>query len=410
MKFRKYDPQKDKKATHRMWHEAGWVGDGKEGEQAIDAFLKGSRALVADINGEAECLANSMPGVIRYLDEDLPLSAVTAVLTSRIARRQGLAKRLTAQVIAADAAEGALVSGLGMFEQGFYNKLGFGTGPYEHWFSFDPTQLKVKYKARIPRRLTKADWKMVHAAALARRRAHGGANIYPPELIRAEMGWSENGFGLGYNDGPHGELTHFFWGTPAGEYGPYTILFIAYQNRDQFLELMTLLKNLGDQVRQVTVREPGGIQLQDLLDQPFRYRWLSEKGKYENRARAIAYWQLRICDLSGCLGRTHLPGNEVQFNLKLTDPIENYLDDDSPWQGISGDYVVTLGSSSGAAEGVDSSLPTLTASVGAFTRLWMGALSATSLSITDNLSGPEELLEALDRVLCLPAPKLDWDF
>ena len=410
MKFRSYDPQKDKKAAYRMCHEVGWVGDGKVGEQAIDAFLKGSRALVAEINGEAECLVNSMPGVIRYQDEDLPLSAVTAVLTSRIARRQGLAKRLTAQVIAADAAEGALVSGLGMFEQGFYNKLGFGTGPYEHWFSFDPGQLKVKYRAGIPCRLTKKDWKMVHAASLARRRVHGGANIHPSELIRAEMGWTKNGFGLGYNNGPNGELTHFFWGTPNGEYGPYTILFTAYQNRDQFLELMTLLKNLGDQVRQVTVREPGGIQLQDLLDQPFRYRWLSEKGKYENRARAIAYWQLRICDLPGCLGRTHLPGNEVQFNLKLTDPIENYLDDNSPWQGISGDYVVTLGSSSGAAEGVDSSLPTLTASVGAFTRLWMGALSATSLSITDNLSGPEELLETLDRVLCLPAPKLDWDF
>ena len=27
MKFRKYNPQKDKKATYRLWHEAGWVGE-----------------------------------------------------------------------------------------------------------------------------------------------------------------------------------------------------------------------------------------------------------------------------------------------------------------------------------------------------------------------------------------------
>jgi hypothetical protein len=351
-----------------------------------------------------------MPGVIRYLDEDLPLSAVTAVLTSRIARRQGLAKRVTARVIAIDAAEGALVSGLGMFEQGFYNQLGFGTGPYEHWFSFDPAQLKVEYRARIPRRLTKKDWKIVHAASLARCRGHGGANIHSPELMQAEMGWSENGFGLGYHDGPRGELTHFFWCMPNGEYGPYTIPFIAYQNRDQFLELMALLKNLGDQVRQVQLHEPAGIQLQDLLNQPFRHHWLSENGKYENRALALAYWQLRICDLPGCLVQTHLPGDTARFNLNLSDPIEKLLPDDVAWRGVAGEYVVSLGPSSAAEKGRDASLPTLTASVGAFTRMWMGVRPASGLSITDDLSGPPELLDKLDRVLCLPQPKLDWEF
>jgi hypothetical protein len=185
---------------------------------------------------------------------------------------------------------------------------------------------------------------------------------------------------------------------------------MAYQNTDQFLELMALIKNLGDQIRQVWMREPGGIQLQDLLVQPFRYRRLTESGKYENRARASAYWQLRICDLQGCLAQTHLWSDELRFNLKLSDPIEKYLDDDAPWRGISGKYVVTLGSSSGAEKGTDKSLPTLTASVGAFSRLWMGVRPATGLSATDNLSGPSELLKKLDRVLCLPQPKLDWDF
>jgi hypothetical protein len=351
-----------------------------------------------------------MPGAIRYQDEDLPLSAVTAVLTSRIARRQGLAKRLTAQVIAADAAEGALVSSLGIFEQGFYNLLGYGSGSYVHWLSFDPAQLNVDRKARVPRRLTEDDWEVIHIAALARRRGHGGANIHPPELTRAELGWTENGFGLGYNDGPNGELTHYIWCRAKGEHGPYWVYFMAYQNTDQFLELMALIKNLGDQIRQVWMREPGGIQLQDLLIQPFRYRQLTESGKFENRARASAYWQLRICDLQGCLAQTHLWSDELRFNLKLSDPIEKYLDDDAPWRGISGKYVVTLGSSSGAEKGTDKSLPTLTASVGAFSRLWMGVRPATGLSATDDLSGPSELLEKLDRALCLPEPKLDWDF
>jgi hypothetical protein len=185
---------------------------------------------------------------------------------------------------------------------------------------------------------------------------------------------------------------------------------MAYQTTDQFLELMALIKNLGDQIRQVWMREPSGIQLQDMLVQPFRYRQLTENAKFENRARASAYWQLRICDLPGCLAKTHLWDGELRFNLKLSDPIEKYLNDDSPWHGVSGDYVVTLGSSSGAEEGMNSSLPTLTASVGAFTRLWLGVRPATGLLATDNLSGPPEFLEKLDRVLCLPQPKLDWDF
>jgi hypothetical protein len=173
---------------------------------------------------------------------------------------------------------------------------------------------------------------------------------------------------------------------------------------------MALLKNLGDQVRSVEMREPGNIQLQDLIVQPFRHGQLTEKSKYENRNRAIAYWQLRICDLAGCLAQTHLPGDEVRFNLKLNDPIEKHLAEAAPWRGISGDYVVTLGPSSGAELGADSALPTLTASVGAFTRMWMGVRPATGLSATDNLSGPPDLLDDLDQILRLPEPKLDWDF
>ena len=114
--------------------------------------------------------------------------------------------------------------------------------------------------------------------------------------------------------------------------------------------------------------------------------------------------------MGACLAHTHLPGDEVRFNLKLNDPIEKYLADDSSWRGISGDYVITLGSSSGAEKGTNANLPTLTASVGAFTRMWMGVRPASGLSMTDDLAGSAELLQTLDRVLCLPQPKLDWEF
>jgi hypothetical protein len=367
--------------------------------------------MVAELGGEAECLVSTCPGTLRYLDEDLALSCVTAVATSRIARRQGFATRLAARTVAADAAEGAQVCGLGAFDQGFYNRLGFGTGGYEHWVSLDPAWLTVDVAPRVPRRLSAADWEAAHAARLARHRGHGSCNVIPGAFTRAHMAGTENGFGLGYADGSDGELTHYLWcRADAGEHGPYHVEWLVYRTREQFLELMALLKSLGDQVRLVCMNEPPGIQLQDLIDRPFQLRVATEKSRFENAMRADAWWQMRVLDLPGCLARTRLPWADLRFNLRLTDPLETLLDDTEPWRGVAGDYRVTLAASSAAERGADPSLPTLTASVNVFTRLWLGVRPATGLAVTDELSGPPELLQQLDWTLRLPDPKPDWGF
>jgi NAD(P)-dependent dehydrogenase (short-subunit alcohol dehydrogenase family) len=46
----------------------------------------------------------------------------------------------------------------------------------------------------------------------------------------------------------------------------------------------------------------------------------------------------------------------------------------------------------------------------AFSRLWLGVRSATSLSWTDEFSGSPDLLAQLDHILCLPSPASDWDY
>ena len=255
------------------------------------------------------------------------------------------------------------------------------------------------------------DWQAVHASRLARLRGHGACNLAASENTRAEMMWDSNGFGFGYSDGPHGELTHHLWcSAEDAENGPYEIKWMAYQTREQFLELLALIKSLEDQVRLVKLCEPPGIQLQDLLRKPLKMCQVSEQSKYETKILARAHWQVRLCDLAGCLEHTHLVGEEVRFNLVLTDPIERFLEDDAPWRGVAGNYVVTLGPTSVAEPGDNAALPTLNASVGAFTRLWLGVRSATRLAWTDALAGPQELLGRLDRVLRLPEPKPDWEF
>ena len=408
MNIRPYDIAKDKAAVRRIFREVAWVDE--KNESLVDTIAESCRTFVAELNGEAECAVTSAPGVIRYLDEDLPFACCTSAATGRIARKQGLLRRLLAARLAADAADGDLVAGLGMFDQGFYNHLGYGTGSYENAVSFDPRSLRVSVTPRLPRRLTRDDAPLIGACRQARRRGHGSVSFDSLTLVTQDLIWAEKGFGLGYCDGPNGELTHHLWCSGREERGPYHVDWIAFQTRDQFLELMALLKSLGDQVHLIDMREPPGIQLQDLLDRPLRYRSITEKSRFENSMSATAYWQMRMLDLPGCLARTHLHCGDVRFNLRLTDPVARNLDDTSDWQGVAGEYIVTLGPSSGADKGTDPTLPTLAASVNAFSRLWLGVRPATGLAVTDDLSGPQELLEELDHVLRLPQPKPDWDF
>ncbi|MBN1461193.1 MAG: hypothetical protein JXA57_16820, partial [Armatimonadetes bacterium] len=371
MQWREYDPLRDRDAVHRIWREVGWLPKGKE--SAVDTFLACGRALVADVDGQAECAVTTAPGLIRYVKEDLPFVEVTGVATSRVARRQGLAQRVLARALAADVADGALLSRVCVFDQGFYNRVGFGPGAYEHTISFDPATLRLNATPRAPQRLGKEDAELMHASRLARRRGHGGVIYQASGLTESEVRWSENGFGLGYRDGPNGELTHHLWCSPQNvEFGPYFVQWMSYQTWPQFLELLALLKNLGDQVRLVRMREPQGVQLQDLLERPFRHHAITDKSPYRNRMSAYAFWQVRMLDVPGCLAATKLDRGEIRFNLRLSDPIEGLLEEGASWRGVAGRYLVTLGPSSGAEFGDDAALPTLHASVNAFTRMWLG--------------------------------------
>ena len=136
----------------------------------------------------------------------------------------------------------------------------------------------------------------------------------------------------------------------------------------------------------------------------------TERGKFANRHETMAHWQLRILDLAKCLAKTRLPGPELCFNLKLTDPVTEYLDGDNEWSGAGGDYVVTLGEDSSAEAGSSAALPTLQASVGAFSRVWCGVRSASVLSATADLRADPGLLRALDEKIRLPQPRPGWDF
>ncbi len=406
MDIRPFDLKEDVRAAERIWAECGWV-EGPEQTSYVKHFLGTGDCIVGCLNGTPECVVHTVPGTIRYLDRPLPLCVVTAVTTSRIARKQGFARVMTARALAAGAARGARVAILGMFDQGFYDQLGFGTGSYAHRFRFDPATLLVDGPFRVPSRIHKDDWRQVHGAMASRQMHHGAVVLEPPELMMGELAWQENGFGLGYYQGD--TLTHFFWADAKSEHGPYEIVFCAYRNAEELRELLALIRSLGDQVSSVVMTEPAHVQLQTLLRQPFRNRMVTRRSAFENIHTSAAWWQVRLLDLAGCVAERRWHGPAFEFNLVLSDPVAEYLPDPG-WQGLAGDYTVRIGATSEVAGGCSPGLPTMRASINAFSRLFFGIAGASEQRLSGGLEAPDELARQLDEAFCLPRMSTSWEF
>ena len=406
---RPYRAERDLDAVTRMWREVGWIDDSDRHAEALRDFLDVGDALVADVARRAECLVHRSPGSIRYDTTDLPLCAITAVTTSHVGRRQGLASALMAEALGAAAAGGAAVATLGMFDQGFYDRFGFGTSGYEHSITFDPATLRVDVPDRPPVRLDRGDADEIHALLVRRHRGHGSVVLHPPRLVSCELAWTEKPFNLGYR-ADDGRLTHVVLGSMKDEYGPYVVEVLAAEEPHQLLDLLGLLRSLGDQVATLTIRgEPAGVQLQDLLRTPLRQdRIARQAGAASASHHAMAVQQDRILDLPACVAAVHLEVPGPSFGLRLRDPLEAVAGDG--WPGIGGEYTVRLGPESGVEDGLADGLPVLDATVNAFSRLWLGVRPATGLSLTDDLTGPPELLGALDRAFRLPQPLAGWRY
>lgn len=411
MDWREYNKDTDREALHRIWHEAGWLElDGPGHAVAVSAMAESGNAWCALINSEPECIVTTSPGTINYLGEPLMLSGLSSVVTGRLGRKKGFARDLTAIAVAQDAAAGAQVCALSMFDQGFYNRLGFGNGAYEHRLSVDPARLNVPTSVPTPCRLSAADLVDIHASRKNRWQGHGAITFSGTGMTLTHLVRFPNPFGLGYRD-ETGAITHMVWmHTPAVGPGPYTVHFMTWQAPHQFKELLSLIKQMGDQVRLVNILEPAGIQLQDLMVQPFRAMRTTHGSEFENQLMALSINQYRICDLAGCLAKTHLNCPTFRFNLKLSDPIESCLDFDQTWRGIAGDYVITLGPECSAHAGEVPGLLQIECTVGAFTRMWLGVRPASGLAITDALVGHGEVIAQLDDAFRLPTPLPDWDF
>ncbi|MDP7071146.1 MAG: GNAT family N-acetyltransferase [Phycisphaerales bacterium] len=334
--IRPYDSDRDHAACLRILEEIGWgLGDAKDNGPLFERYTSDCDVLVAELEGEAESWAICRKAWMRYLDVDLPVGFITGVGTSRIARGRGLALAATAHSIAQSASSGATVARLGIFDQGFYDKLGFGTLAYVRLSTIDPRNLSVPKLNRSPIRLSAQDASELHDCRMRRMRWHGACSLVGAGATECEMLWEKTQFGLGFR-GDDGNLTHCMVLKPKGENGPYSLEWLAYESPEQFIELLSVLKSLGDQVHGVTMREPAHVQLQDMLEAPFR-TYLTRKGStFAVNPRSNAYEQARILDLEKCVEAVRLPGETVRFNLVLEDRVAHWLPEDADWRGLGG--------------------------------------------------------------------------
>jgi len=176
-KVRAYDPEKDASHIHRIWMDSKWIDD-KEMYPVLDAYHKEAQVWLGEIDGEVGTVVSCSPGGFNYDGVEIPMTAVTGVTAGLEFRRLGLAAMATAKAISYAYEKGAAIATLGAFEQGYYEKLGFGNFSSDSFITFDPHNLKVDAKHGRAIRLTTKDSDRMHAARLTRFKQHGTCDLH----------------------------------------------------------------------------------------------------------------------------------------------------------------------------------------------------------------------------------------
>ena len=382
--------------------EAGWL----ERDSDRDAFIsylnrQGASTVVAAVDSKIEGLAVAEHNAsMNYMFQTVNLTVIDTVCASGVSRGMGVASMLVARQLANAADNGLHLASLGVFDQGFYDRLGFGSCIAEPLFCFDPLQLICKQERRTPERLGEDNFLEIYECLLNGVEAHGVVRISNPEWLKLQLK-KDNISSFGFRN-KCGKLTHFISIKEISKIA-IGVVFCSFSCSEEFFDLLSLLRSFGDQIYSIYMTSPPKINLSDCLLRPTRFDKTQKRDKTTCRVRT----QFRILDLFECIEKVKLPSSEkVSFNLRISDPLTDYLSEgggiNCDWRGVSGEYVIHLGEESFAERGRDNTLEYMEASISAFTRLWLGVAQASTLCFTDEMSAPAKLLSKLDRYWVLP--------
>jgi len=403
--MRPYVHDEDFDSVLALWNELNWLIECGNRREGLAAFLRDARGLVEEIDGRIEGHVTFRDGHMHHEGRSLRFTSLSSCCVSPVNRLGGFGTRASAAGVADAAERGQAVAALGFFDQGFYDRIGFGTGCYDHRITVDPRTLKVPKLTRRPIRLGPDDLDRLYACRRKSYRRHGAVSFPTRADTEAELLWYPDNYYLGFED-EAGELTHCLGARKRGEAGPDVVRWLCWQTRDQLFELLAVFKSLGDSLYGIRLPDPPGVQLQDLVDRPFESSEKRAGGAFHQPTLGEAWEQWRILQPAQVFAGVRAAGT-LRFTVELTDPIAEHLGD-RPWTGLSGVWTVELGDECAMRRG--GSGPAVRASVGAFSRWWLGVLPATHLSLTDEFEASGALLEDLDRCWRPPRPRNDWEF
>ena len=389
-----------------LWHQAGWREEHFNMEMELKYYIPACDSLLAERNGRIVGAVGTMPGSYRHLNSEITLCGVTSVITAVEARRQAVGSDLTRKMLQQALEAGAEVALLGAFDLGYYNRLGFGNGLAHQMIIIDPADIALEGTAPILHKLTKDDAHAMHTARLRRYSAHGACNIHPAGFTTAiAHATAAHAFGLGLLD--QEKLVAHLWAVVKDDITLSVEWWVADSPR-YWLELLKGVATLQDQVQHIIMPYPAGICLEDLLRSPYR-RLRGMMKEEQSPYPPPEYWQIRILDTIGCFSKISLPMIQpYRFNARLhgEPPLASTKAPSAP-----SDYTISVGEHSTCEKGHTKGLPLLECGIGALSRLWCGAYSASTLALSDHCQFSDDSLRmALDRLFALPTPMCDWYF
>ena len=379
-------------------------------------------ACVTRIDGDAECMVvwrtRPKSDISR---KDLPFSAVAGRPSHPASHENKGLAGTTHRTLGRTRSKRRAHSyqGLSFFEQGYYDRLGFGTAQYEDWIGFDPALLNVPFPARPPKTIHHRRLRTrMHQSRLASKKTNTAfvtfpdPNMDPQRQMRHQERLRPRATSTKPQTKSHttsGAATTTMQNTaPTSSNGWLT------RPPEQFLELMGIIRSPrrsspNDQ------HEPAPPHPDTRPPQrnPSKTEWTTSKSKFATFSRShrlLAKPHQRPTQMP----RKNTPPRAptTQFNLQLTDPIDDFLPEDETWKSTTGPIHhhprTRILRDPRHTKKTSQTLKTTTS---AFSRMWLGCLRTHIPTLHRHHTSPTRTPHP-NRTIPGPSQPQgrDWDF
>ncbi len=408
--IREADPKKESEALGEGQFRAFRSGDPKviAAYYARGEHIVAGETLVAEERGVLAAQATAAKMTMTLAGADVSCPGVTLVGTAPEHRRKGAVDRLMRALLLRMRKRREPVSALYPFYAPFYEKLGYARVDWPELFVVPPSQFRASDARRHVRRIDPA--KDIPALSACYDRWRAGRT---GPLLRSEYWWQARVLGKiqdgvvfapptragarGAKGAIEGYLLYEASGAPGQIAGDLIIKELVASTVEGRRALFGFLSALGEQYRRIHVVFPRG-------DGPAALTGVGPATDAGATARhqvvgsVLAGAMLRIVDLRSALAIHPGPersGARAVVGVELTDPV--FKDQATSWD-------ITVDARGAAAARGRKAKARVSASIAAFSQIYLGAVPARTLHDAGVIDGHPEAAALLDAAFAGPVP------